>query len=125
MFNFEVTVNPTTGEQQKRANFSAKLISISDKTLTNVNGTEYRVATIEFKDAKGVSQRVSAMIYENNFKYGMTVGETYNATVTITSGNAPLITVSHLTGSGVRATADMFGLSVAAPKAAFAGATIE
>lgn len=123
MFNFEVTANPTTGEQQKRANFNAKLISISDKVLENANGTPYRVATVEFTDAKKAIQRVSALVYEKNFNYGMTVGETYLATVIITDGNAPLITVSHLPGSGNRASADMFGLANT-PAQTFAGATI-
>jgi hypothetical protein len=91
------------------ANFSATLISIGDKVLENVNGTQYRVGTIEFEDAKDQKQRVSAIVYEKNYEHGMETGETFLARVLIQPNQAPLITLSHLEGGGERATLDMFG----------------
>lgn len=108
---FKFTVDPT--RNQKTANFPAKLLSISSNTLNlkNDNQTEYRVASIEFTAADGEIKKVTAIVYEKNFQYGMTVGDTYQATVTITAGQAnPLITVSHL-AAGERATFDDFGVT--------------
>lgn len=108
---FKFTVDPT--RNQKTANFPAKLLSISSNTLNlkNDNQTEYRVASIEFTAADGEIKKVTAIVYEKNFQYGMTVGDTYQATVTITAGQAnPHITVSHL-AAGERATFDDFGVT--------------
>lgn len=106
---FKFTVDPSRG--QKTANFPAKVISISKNVLKlkNDNETPYRVATIQFTSNEGEIKTVTAIIYEKNFQYGMTEGETYQATVTITAGQPnPLITVSHL-NAGERATFDDFG----------------
>lgn len=108
---FKFTVDPSRG--QKTANFPAKLLSISSNILNlkNDNQTEYRVASIEFTGADGEIKKVTAIVYEKNFQYGMTVGDVYQATVTITVGQPnPLITVSHL-AAGERATFDDFGVS--------------
>lgn len=109
MFNF--TVDPI--RNQKTANFPAKVLTISKNVLElkNDNKTPYRVATIQFTSAEGELKTVTAIVYEKNFQYGMTEGETYQATVTITAGQAsPLITVSHL-AAGERATFDDFGVT--------------
>lgn len=108
---FKFTVDPSRG--QRTANFEAKLLSISSNVLNlkNDNQTEYRVASIEFVADSGELKKVTAIVYEKNYRYGMTVGETYQATVTITAGQPnPLITVSHL-AAGVRATFDDFGVT--------------
>lgn len=102
--NFQT--NPQTGAQE--ANFTAKLISMSDKTLTNVNQKNYKVGTIEFKDINGKNQRTSAFIFEGNYQHGMEIGESYLTTATLTDQGV-ICRVSHLTGSGEKATADMFG----------------
>lgn len=109
MFNFKV--DPV--RNQKTANFAAKLLSISSQVLelNNDNKTPYRVATIEFTTATGELKRSTALVYEKNFQYGMPVGDTYQATVTITPGQLnPLVTVSHL-AAGERATFDDFGVT--------------
>lgn len=85
-------------QQQYDVQFPAHLVSVSDQILQNVNGTEYRVGTIEFENAKGNSVRRSAMIYENNYQYGMTPGETYLATGKQTEQGV-LVTLSHLQGA--------------------------
>ncbi len=104
-------VNPTTGQEE--VVFEAKLLSIAGKPLTNVNGTEYRPASIEFKDASGNKQTASCIVYEKNFGYGMTVGQSYSATASKTEKGV-LITVSHLSAAA-RPDESMFsfGASVA------------
>ena len=44
----EFQINSTTGAQE--ASFGAKLLSISEKTLVNSNGKDYKVGSIEFKN---------------------------------------------------------------------------
>ena len=107
-------LNETTGVEEVQ--FGGKLISISDKSLKNVNGTEYRVATIDFEDAEGKVRRCTALVYENNFKHGLTKGETYLATATPTESGV-IVKLSHLTYNGDRATAEMFGFEAVAETA--------
>jgi hypothetical protein len=99
-------INETTNNQE--ASFGAKLLSISEKSLENSNGTYYRIANIEFEDINGKTQKSSAMVYEKNLAYGMEIGKTFLAKATLSSGNVYL-TVSHLEFNGNRATVDMFG----------------
>lgn len=89
--------------------FAAKLLSVSEKVLANVNGTEYRVISVEFTDVKGTTQKASGIMYEKNYAHGVKVGETYSATATITA-QGPLIVASHLDANADRPTADMFGV---------------
>ncbi len=109
MFNFKK--NEVTGQLQ--TNFPGKLISISSKIqeLKNDKKTKYRVATVEFNDANHKTQRITSLVYENNFSHGMVVGETYNCTASYDPQQGVLVTTSHLTGSGVRADAGMFGFA--------------
>lgn len=109
-FNFQK--NEVTDLMQ--ANFTAKLISISNSTKTNSNGKEYRIASIKFTDADAVEQTITAIMYEKNYSKGVKVGNDYIATVTIMPDNQPLVTVSHLQGAE-RATINMFGLAVETP----------
>jgi hypothetical protein len=90
--------------------FSAKLVSIADKALTNVNGKEYFPCAIEFTDKAGKSQRTRAIMYASNKSKGVQVGNFYLATAANTDKGI-LIQVSHLEGSGGIATADMFGFA--------------
>jgi hypothetical protein len=102
--NFQT--NQQTGAQE--ANFTAKLISMSEKVLTNVNQKNYKVGTIEFKDINEETQRTSCFIFEGNFKHGMVIGESYLTTATLTDQGV-ICRVSHLTGTPEKATANMFG----------------
>lgn len=107
-------VNPTTGQEE--VIFEAKLLSIAGKPLVNVNGTEYRPASIEFKDANGKVQQTSCIVYEKNFSYGMTVGQSYSARA-VNTEKGVLITVSHLSAAArPEETMFSFGTAVAAGK---------
>ena len=107
MFNFKP--NSVTG--QLEANFNAKLISIGENFLTNINGVKYKVGMVEFTNVKGELIQRSARIYEKNLSYGMTVGQSYLCTVSkyIDSAGATQYDVkcSHLQGAQ-RATSDDF-----------------
>ena len=107
MFNFKP--NSVTG--QLEANFNAKLISIGQNFLTNINNVKYKVGTIEFTNAQNQVVQKSARIYEKNLSYGMPVGQSYLCTVSkyIDSAGATQydIKCSHLQGAQ-RATSDDF-----------------
>ena len=105
------SINPVNGNQE--ANFSAKLISMSEATLVNSNNKNYKIATIEFKDINNESQRTTSFIYEGNYKYGMTLGESYLATASQVNDGV-IVRLSHLVSSGNRASADMFGFEAVA-----------
>ena len=106
-FNFEK--NPVTGNPT--AQFQAKLVSeLSEKVLTNSNGKNYRICTVEFENSKGDIQQSSASIYEGNYSKGVTVGKTYLTQVSIVDSKAYL-QMSHLENAA-RATADAFGFEV-------------
>ena len=99
--------NEKTGSYE--AAFAAKLRSVSDKTFTNVNGTEYRIASIDLPNGK----TVSGIMYESNFQHGVTVGNTLACRAIYQgSGENVLITVSHL-AAAERATIDDFGFELA------------
>lgn len=103
-------VNSRTGNTE--VTFNGKLVSISEQVLQNTNGKNYKVASIDFTDANGKDQRVSALVFEGNYQHGMKIGETYLARAIQQEGyDQPLITLSHLQGSGERATFEMFGFS--------------
>lgn len=103
MFTFKV--NPVTGNPE--TTFTGTLKQVSDDVRENVNGTKYRLATIEFVNADGVVKSAGCMIYEKNYSHGMTVGKDYLCTAARTDQGI-LITVSHLQNA-VRATDDDFG----------------
>ena len=112
MFNFKP--NSVTG--QLEANFNAKLISIGENFLTNINGVKYKVGTIEFTNAKGVLVQKSARIYEKNLSYGMPVGQSYLCTVSKyvdTAGATQYdIKCSHLQGAQWATSEDFEGVAV-------------
>jgi len=94
---------------------TAKLLTVSDNVLENIKGTEYRLCTIAFKDANGKEHRVTASIFENNFKYGMEVGREYLTTINPAkneeTGKTDLyFSVSHLEGTPNRLTAEEISL---------------
>jgi len=97
---------------------AAKLISIGTNVLENVNGTQYRLCTIEFKDASGKSHRATASIWEKSFAYGMEVGNSYLTTINpeknAETGKTDLyFSVSHLEGTPERITAEDIDLDFA------------
>ena len=70
------------GNQVVEAAINAKLLRISDRFFTYVNGKgnsiEYKLATVEFKDLNGVTQRPSDVhVYKASVEEGMEVGGTY------------------------------------------------
>lgn len=107
-------LNLTTGVEEMQ--FGGKLVSISDTVLTNTNGKEYKVATIDFEAADGSQKRCTALVYAGNYSHGLKIGETYLATATPTDQGV-IVKLSHLTYNGERATADMFGFEAIAAKA--------
>jgi hypothetical protein len=136
------TFKRNTRTNNLEAQFSAKLISLSESVQQNSNGTDYRVGTIEFSDVNGNTQRSSALMYESNFAYIQDEYEknedtkqlecvngvqTYLCTAInddSRDGDNVLITVSHLTGAG-RATKSMFGFENAKVEAPEVEATEE
>lgn len=92
---------------------NAKVVSMSDTLLTNVNGTEYSVGTIEVE-----GKQFSAMCYAKNLSK-VTVGENRLCNVIFTEDQpkTPIILITPLT-NGVRATAEDFGFDFEATLAA-------
>jgi len=105
-FNFKP--NPTTGTPQ--AQFPATLKSVGTTVLTNTNGKNYKVVSVEFENANGTKQLAAAAIYEGNYSKGIEVGKTYLTTVSIVEGKAWL-QMSHLENAA-QATADDFGFDL-------------
>lgn len=101
-----------TTETQLEANFFAEILSVSEQSRSNTNGTMYRIATVEFANAEGEQCRHSAIMWEKNFEQlGETKGLKFLTTVRFSSSQeTPSLYVSHLTNAG-RATASTFGVS--------------
>ena len=112
MFNFKP--NSVTG--QLEANFNAKLISVGENFLTNINGVKYKVGMIEFTNSKGDLVQRNARIYEKNLSYGMPVGQSYLCTVSKyvdTAGATQYdIKCSHLQGAQRATSEDFEGVAV-------------
>lgn len=99
--------NPVTGQIEYQ--FAGKLLKeLSETTLQNSNGKNYKIATIEFVDVNGVVQKASAMIYEGNYSKGVVVGNEYSCTARKGANNQVYIQMSHLDAAADRATTDMF-----------------
>ena len=119
-------INPET--KLVETDFTGKLVSISDKVLTNVNQTEYRVVTVEFTPpGADMPQPITGFMYEKNYQLGQDRGMAIGDNLLCTATNAEagvIITVSHLIGGGIRASREMFGfdepntVAVEAPAAA-------
>jgi hypothetical protein len=93
--------------------FQAKLVKEpSENTLTNTNGTNYKIVTVEFEDANGNTVQSSASIFEGNYSKGVTVGKTYLTTVRISADRKQTyLQMSHLENAS-RAEASAFGVAV-------------
>ena len=81
--------------------FTGKLINLSEATLKNTNGKNYKVAEVEFTNAKGELVKRSAVVYEGNYGKGMTIGNEYLCTASQTEQGV-IIQVSHLNGTADR-----------------------
>jgi len=81
--------------------FKGKLISLSEATLQNTNGKNYKVAEVEFTNVKGDVVKRTAVVYEGNYSKSMTIGNEYLCTASQTEKGV-IIQVSHLNGTADR-----------------------
>ena len=94
-----------------RVAFDAELLAVSNNTLTNSNGKEFKIVNIRFEDKNKEMQDVTAICYEGNYKYGIEVGNKYLTTATfVEEDNAVYLQMSHLI-AGERADSSMFDFS--------------
>lgn len=116
-------INPVT--KQVEFQIEAKMVTpLSETTLTNKNGKNYKLTTIEFADKNGEVQRASAVIYEGNYSKGVKVGEAYLATARKADDGKIYLQMSHLPASAGFATSDMFEAFDEAPVKASAPVNI-
>lgn len=115
--------NEQTG--QTEAQFSAKLLTVSDKIFKNVNKTPFRVVGIEFEDNAGKVQKSSATMWETNYQKGVEIGKNYLATAVAGDDGRAFIKVSHLENIDNRATANMFGLNAEVEESVSTPETVE
>lgn len=91
-----------------------KLVSIASTPRTDLGCKPFYPCTVEFTNPAGEVIQRGARVWEGNYNYGMSVGNTYSATarVWVDADGAPQvdITVSHLTGTQ-RASLDDFGFT--------------
>jgi hypothetical protein len=119
----KLKLTPTTSNPEIfEGRTNVKLISIGDKFQENVNGTRYVVATVKMDTGK----QVTAMVFENNLKYGVEVGQEYSAKVIYdpTRGGELLITMSHLP-AGERANIEDFDFEIMPAKSELSEAKAE
>lgn len=110
----------TNAQGNQVIQFHAKLVSpLSETTLQNSNGTNYKLVTVEFENAKGETKQVSASIYEGNYSKGVTVGQIYLTTATIVDKKVYL-QMSHLTGAPRPDLEDFAGMFDAVPTSVLA-----
>jgi hypothetical protein len=89
----EAIVNDNGNQEVK---FYATLIAeLPTQSRANSNGTNYKIANIEFADADGILQEGTAMIYEGNYRHGLEVGRSYLTTAEF-DGESVYLRMSHL-----------------------------
>lgn len=111
-FDFKPSKNPNTGEIERVASCTGKLVSISDTPKPNKNNTLFRNATIAIEVADGSTKDFQGIVYENNYSHAdssMVVGGSYLTKITVGADESVLITMSHLTSASSASVAD-FGL---------------
>jgi hypothetical protein len=107
-YDFKLEKNPNTGETMAVCAMHGELISIASKPIPNKLGTSFYPATVEYLDAQDNLTKTGCLVYENNHKYGMSVGKTYLGKIIFSKGKPlPLLVLSHLDRAG-NATADTF-----------------
>lgn len=111
-FDFKLEKNPNTGETMAVASMHGELVSISSKPIPNALGTSYYPATVQYMDAQDNLVKTGCLVYESNYKYGMSVGTTYLGKIIFAKGKPmPLLVLSHLDRAG-NATAETFGFDM-------------
>jgi hypothetical protein len=110
-----VVKNEKTGQNEFQ--FEAKVVSIGDVVLENSNGTQYQVGTIEFTDAKGRTQRASAIHYTNQLGYLNTEEGGKNTYRAIPSNVEGQMLITATLAGATKATTDMFDLAALAVEA--------
>lgn len=89
----------------------------SQEPLQNSNGKNYKLANISFKQVNGEVVQAIAMVYEGNYKYGLTPGNQYLCVARQGDKTDPItgeikkqifLQLSHLM-QGDELTVDMFG----------------
>ena len=89
----------------------------TQEPLKNSNGKNYKLANISFKQVNGEVVQAIAMVYEGNYKYGLTPGNQYlcvarqGEKINPTTGEVKqqiFLQLSHLM-QGDELTVDMFG----------------
>lgn len=106
----KVLINKVTGNPYKDEQL--KLVSVSENSIPNVNGTRYHIVTGDMETKQG-TKRVSALMYDSNYKLGkeqnvLNPGTILRCRVEKTPGRKDLlIVVSHLP-VGQRLEADAF-----------------
>ena len=107
-----------TEQGKKEIHFPAMFKGFStQEPLQNSNGKNYKLANISFKQRNGEVVQGIAMIYEGNYKYGLTPGQQYlcvarqGEKINPTTGEVKqqiFLQLSHLL-QGDELTVDMFG----------------
>jgi hypothetical protein len=106
----EAIVNDNGNQEVK---FYATLIAeLPTQSRANSNGTNYKIANIQFADADGVLQEGTAMIYEGNYRHGLEVGRSYLTTAEF-DGESVYLRMSHLEAR-IKAEPSMFGFQTEA-----------
>jgi hypothetical protein len=101
----EVIFNDNGNQEVK---FYATLIAeLPTQSRSNSNGTNYKIANIQFADADGELQDGTAMIYEGNYRHGLEVGKSYLTTAEF-DGESVYLRMSHLEPR-IKAEPSMFG----------------
>ena len=109
-FEWKAERNPNTGEPVATAAFTAELVSIAQNAIANTNNVNFYPATVKYENAEGKTVNNTALVYENNFNYGMSVGTSYLGKVVKQKDKPMLLIVSHLTRATAATDAD-FGFS--------------
>lgn len=88
---------------------SGILVSCSDNSKPNVNGTMYHNCTVEYN-----GEQYSAVMYDTVYDRGITVGSTVNFSVKVTNEETGDVILSVLGAGAKRATAGAFGIELPA-----------
>lgn len=108
---FKKVENPVTGKIDIQ--FLAKLTTeLSETTLSNSNGKNYKLVTVEFMNDEGEIITSSASVYEGNYdrpEANFKVGSEYLCTANIQEDGTAYLQLSHLQGATARPDVSVFG----------------
>jgi hypothetical protein len=102
---------PVLNEQSGKTdfNFPAELVSISDKEMTNSNGTKYVLGNVNFTYPNGTpAKAVTTQIFAKSLAHGIKVGSTLLSTLSRDDEDRLWIRTSHLP-AGNNIDTDAFG----------------